>query len=117
MDSLHDTEVSNRIQKGWNKFFAFKSELCGKHVSVKDKFKLFNAVVTPTVLYGSAAWTRNADRTRLLRTAKRRMLRWIRLAAYGKASCLELAMETKLVRAASTKRMRRSLHKSRKTTY
>jgi hypothetical protein len=77
MDSLHDTEISNRIQKGWSKFFVFKSELCGKHVSIKDKFKLFNAVVTPTVLYGSAAWTMNADRTRLLRTAQRRMLRWM----------------------------------------
>ena len=65
------------LQNGWNKFFVFKSELCGKHVSIKDKFKLFNAVVTPTVLYGSAAWTMSVDKTRLLRTAQRRMLRWM----------------------------------------
>jgi hypothetical protein len=55
LDALHDTETSYRLQKGWNKFFAYKDELCGKHISIKDKFKLFNAVVTPTVLYGSAA--------------------------------------------------------------
>lgn len=65
MDSRHDTEISNWIHKGWNKFFAFKSELCGKHISIKDKFKLFNAIVTPTVLYGSAAWTMNSHREQL----------------------------------------------------
>lgn len=54
----------------------FRSELCGKHI-IKDKFKLFNAVITPTVLYGSTAWTMNAERTKLIQTAQRRMLRWM----------------------------------------
>ena len=77
MDTLHDTEMAIRIQKGWSKFFSFKSELCGKHIGIKEKIRLFNAVVTPTVLYGSSAWTMNAERSRLLRTSQRRMLRWM----------------------------------------
>ena len=77
LDALHDTELSNRLKKGWGKFFAFKAELCGKHISIKDRFRLFNAIVSPTVLYGSATWTMNTERTRQLKTTQRRMLRWM----------------------------------------
>ena len=53
LDALHDTELSNRLKKGWGKFFAFKAELCRKHIRIKDWFRLFNAIVSPIMLYGS----------------------------------------------------------------
>ena len=57
--------------------FAQKSDLCGKHVSLKTRLRLFNSTVTSTMLYGSGTWTMTANRERKLRTAQRRMLRWM----------------------------------------
>ena len=72
---FHDTEIKHRIGRGWAKFAIHRKELCQKKYSLRCRLKLFEAVVTPTVLYGSSAWTMNAERARLLRTAQRRMLR------------------------------------------
>ena len=55
--------------------YANKKDLCGKHVPLKTRIKFFDSTVTPTVLYGCAAWSMTADRERLLRSAQRRMLR------------------------------------------
>ena len=44
---------------------------------LKDKLRLFEAVVTPTILYGAAAWTLTEDMEMLLRTARRKMMRLI----------------------------------------
>ena len=61
-DALHETEITGRLKKGWSKFFSFK---------------LFNAIITLAVLYGSATRTMNANMTRQLRTTQKRMLRWM----------------------------------------
>ena len=76
-EGSHDVEITSRINKAWKKFFALKPDLCGKHVSLRCRLKLFNATVTPTLLYGSGSWTMTADRERTLRTTQRRMLRWM----------------------------------------
>jgi hypothetical protein len=73
--NTHDVELYHRIQQGWQQFFANKRELCGKHVRWTSRLKLFNAMVTPTVLYGSGSWTMTAERQRKLKTTQRRMLR------------------------------------------
>ena len=70
-------ELSNRIKAAWAKFMQYKSELTKKHYSLSDRLRLFEAVVTPTVLYGSEAWTMTAEMSRLLRTTQRRMLRMV----------------------------------------
>ena len=44
---------------------------------MKDRLMLFNATVTPTVLYGCGCWVMIDARERKLRTTQRRMLRWI----------------------------------------
>jgi hypothetical protein len=77
LDRFHDTEIEARLDKAWRKFFVVKSELCGRHVRLSSRLKIFNAMVTPTFLYGSGAWTVTAERERKIRTAQRRMLRWI----------------------------------------
>eukprot|EP00973_Karenia_brevis_P019315 2647724-Karenia_brevis.AAC.1 len=74
---LHDIEIQSRIDKAWKKFFACQSELCGKHVDLRSKLRLFQAVVTPSLLYGSGTWTLSANREKEIRTAQRRMLRWM----------------------------------------
>jgi len=70
-------ELSNRIKAAWAKFMQYKTELTKKHYSLSDRLRLFEAVVTPTVLYGSEAWTMTAEMSKLLRTTQRRMLRMI----------------------------------------
>ena len=44
---------------------------------MKDRVRLFQAVVTPVVLYASATWALRQDVEKQLRTAWRRMLRYV----------------------------------------
>ena len=76
-EDAHDVEIASRINEAWKKFFVLKPDLCGKHVSLRCRLKLFNATVTPTLLYGSGSWTMTAERERILRSTQRRMLRWM----------------------------------------
>eukprot|EP00973_Karenia_brevis_P030948 4269341-Karenia_brevis.AAC.1 len=52
-----DIELDSRIKLGWKKFFAMKRVLCNRAYPLRQRVKLFNTCVTPTVLYGSVAWT------------------------------------------------------------
>eukprot|EP00973_Karenia_brevis_P079174 10985334-Karenia_brevis.AAC.1 len=87
LTSVHDAEIHARIDKAWKKFFSLKRELCGKHVSLKSRIRLFNCTVTPTLLYGSGSWTMTSERERLLRTSQRRMLRWMLEGFFGDRDC------------------------------
>ena len=60
---------------GWAAFTQYRSELCGWHVPDSTKLKVFESVVTPRVMYGSAAWTLTQSMESELRTTHRRMLR------------------------------------------
>ena len=51
-----------------------ENELCSRHYPLKDRLRLFSAVITPTALFGSKAWVLNAERERKLRSTQRRML-------------------------------------------
>ena len=73
----HDTELSYRIACGWAAFMKSKECLCNKQVDVQLRFRLFDAVVTPCVMYGCVAWTLKSDGYRRLTVARRRMLRWM----------------------------------------
>ena len=70
-----DRELDNRINKGWAKFAMYKGELCDGAYSLIHRLRLFNAVVTPSVMYGAGCWTMTGERERKLRTAQRKMLR------------------------------------------
>ena len=76
-DSYHSAELGNRISAGWRKFGLLRHELTSKHYPLRSRLKLFDSVVTPTVLYGSSAWTLTKDMHMTLRRAQRRMLRLI----------------------------------------
>ena len=52
MGDLHDTELKSRIAKGWGKFRKYSKELLDPDCPLRQRIKLFNSVVTPTVLYG-----------------------------------------------------------------
>ena len=72
-----DVEINFRIQRAWAKFAVYKSELTDKHYSLFQRLRLFNAVVTPTALYGASSWAMTAAREQTLRTAQRKLLQSI----------------------------------------
>ena len=65
------------VATAWKKFMAFKEELTNKRYRLEDRLRLFNSVITPTVLYGCEAWTMTFDMESNLRRTERRMLRMV----------------------------------------
>ena len=49
-----NAELSQRIAGAWAAFSTYKPELTNKNLSAKLRLKLFDAIVTPRVLYASA---------------------------------------------------------------
>lgn len=74
---LHDSEVHNRIAKAWTKFGVSKGEFVDPAIPMHLRTKLFDAVVTRTILYGSEVWSVTLHRQQKLRAAQRRMMRQI----------------------------------------
>ena len=72
-----ETEVESRISNAWKKFDILRNELTSRSYALKDRLRLFNGVITPTVLYANAAWTLARDLEIKLRRTWRRMLRMI----------------------------------------
>ena len=73
----HKAELSSRLTSAWRCFAKFKDVLCSRSYPLRSRLRLFEAVVTPTALYGSECWTLGAvDRNRL-RVAWRKMARKI----------------------------------------
>jgi hypothetical protein len=77
LTAMNDEELLNRKTKSWAKFGIYKNELMDKNIPIKDRLKLFDAVVTPTMLYGSGCWAMTTERQRDLRTTQLRMMRMI----------------------------------------
>jgi hypothetical protein len=75
LTNVHDVELRHRLQKAWGKFAIFKNELTNKDVPFPLRLRLFHAVVTPTVLYGSSSWVMTHARTEELNSVQMRMLR------------------------------------------
>ena len=73
----HVREIRHRVACGWAKFTTYKTELCDRRVSLHKRLKLFNCVVTPTVLYSSGCWTMTKEKQHDLQVAQRRMIRKI----------------------------------------
>ena len=76
-DSYHSTELANRLDSGWSCFFKLKDTLCDRRLPLRDRIKLFEASVTPCVLYACGTWTMTVERERRFNVTRRRMLRWM----------------------------------------
>ena len=64
-----------RIAAAWAAFAQMKPELCKNSCPKKTRVKLFEAVVTPRVMYGAGTWTMNRKLERQLQSTRRSMLR------------------------------------------
>ena len=74
---MHETELKHRIRGAWAKFMEHKQELTGRHYSLNSRLKLFDAIVSPTILYGAECWTFTKRLENILQTTQRRMLRLV----------------------------------------
>ena len=75
LTDMNDEEIKSRISKAWSKYGTFRKELNDASVPIKLRMKLFDAVVSPTILYGSEAWAMTKRRQVMLRSTQRKMLR------------------------------------------
>ena len=76
-------EVDHRIQCAWYKFGQYRHVLTNRQISIQLRLKLFDAVVTPTILYGLAALPLSAVLLQELEVVQKKMLRkivgWVRI--------------------------------------
>ena len=70
-----DEEIGSRISKAWAKFGTLRAELTNKNISIKKRLKLFDATISPTILYACSSWAMTLERQRKLRTTQRKMVR------------------------------------------
>ena len=71
------TAVDFRIQCAWIKFRELKYALCNRHVNLRSRLRLFDAVVTPTLLYGLQTIACSATLKEYIDVVFRRMLKLI----------------------------------------
>ena len=74
---MHEVELGNRLAAGWAAFHKHKAELCSKFYCLADQLELFDAVVTPFVLYACSTWALKKTMENNLRATWRRMLRYV----------------------------------------
>jgi hypothetical protein len=70
-------ELDTRISQAWKKFMVFKHELTNKQYSINDRIRLFDSTVSPTFLYGCAAWSLTKQMELKIKRTQRRMLRLV----------------------------------------
>ena len=77
-------EMNHRLAAGWAAFVKYKGALCNRGIPLSDRVSLFEAVVTPCVLYACGTWVLTADLVRKLRSTQRKMFR--RMVRIGRRS-------------------------------
>lgn len=77
LTNTRDVELAHRINKAWVKFVAWEQELTDREVPLDLRLKLFQSVISPTILYGSGSWVMTGAREAALQTTQMKMLRSI----------------------------------------
>ena len=70
-------ELKNRTSKAWAKYNTHKADLTNEKLPIGLRLRLFNATVTPTMLYGSGTWVLAEQMRSDIKTQQRKMLRCI----------------------------------------
>ena len=75
LDDFHGVELRNRIACGWSTFRGLKAVLCDRRILLRNRLRLLQSCVAPSMLYAAGSWTLTLDQERKIRTAQRQMLR------------------------------------------
>ena len=71
------SNIAYRTKCAWSKFHLFYSSLTSKHVPTSLRLRLFNSVITPTILYGLTTCPLTKHDYDQLAVLQRKMLRQI----------------------------------------
>lgn len=78
-----NVEINHRIKCAWFAFGRHSHVLCNRNVSIKLRLKLFDSVVTPTILFGLAILPLSQMSLREIEIVQRKMMRkipgWVRM--------------------------------------
>lgn len=84
LENRGDVEVSHRIQAAWMKYGQFSRILSNRKISVKLRLKLFDAIVSPTLLFGLSILPIRQSHLEKIDVVQNKMLRkiigWVRLS-------------------------------------
>jgi hypothetical protein len=75
LDDPNGAEIEARINVTWRKFNALRHVLCNRGYKLRHRLRVFETMVSPTLLYGAGTWTLTAERERQIKTTQRKMLR------------------------------------------
>ena len=75
LTGIEDEEVASRVSKAWAKYGVFRSELRDRQVPIELRLKLFDTIITPTILYGSETWPTKRISQRKLHATQMKMMR------------------------------------------
>ena len=83
LDRRANVEVQHRIKTAWMKFGQHTNTLCNRNISIKLRMKLFDSVVSPSLLFGLAILPLQVSCIEKLDIIQRKMLRkivgWVRI--------------------------------------
>ena len=82
LENRGDVEVNHRIQVAWMKYGQFPRIFSNRKISVKLRLKLFDAIVSPTLLFGLSILPICQSHLEKIDVAQNKMLRkmigWVR---------------------------------------
>ena len=83
LDNRARCEVQHRIKVSWMKFGQHSKTLCNKNISIRLRMRLFDSVVSPSLLFGLAILPLQASFIEQLDVVQRKMMRkivgWVRV--------------------------------------
>ena len=84
MDNRGRIEVQHRIKIAWMTFGRHSKTFCYKNISIKLRLKLFDSVVSPSLLFGLAVLPLRVSCIEKLNVVQRKMMRknvgWVRIS-------------------------------------
>ena len=69
--------LEDRVRIAWGKFSTLRTTLVNRNISMKSRLRLFDAVITPTILYGLETAPLTQANFNRLDAVQRRMLRYV----------------------------------------
>ena len=73
--AFHQAELDGRIRAAWAAFSKYRAVFLSGSYSFASTAKLFNAAVSPVLLFACACWTMTVGMEQQLTTTRRKMLR------------------------------------------
>ncbi|XP_063358836.1 uncharacterized protein LOC134648275 [Cydia amplana] len=75
-DGAIESDVTHRVNAGWQRWRALTGVLCDTRMPIKVKGKVYKTAVRPAMMYGAECWAIKKAHEQKLHVAEMKMLRW-----------------------------------------